>query len=146
MGEESRVQRISAQLRKIIDDRRQHGKKLHQDFFVLDERQQWEFEAGLAGSSFLAVKIRSENIDLREELRQIRASYKDAEETETKKFTRELSEKVLQDAEVAQLKAAIAKAEQVGCTLKEEIAALQSSNSHPSLDVRLHIGFDGLGS
>lgn len=100
---------------------------------MLDQRQQdmemrmdqWLHirEAGL-GHNYQAIKVRSGNQALREELEQLQAISKKSEglEVQNAMLVREK-----QEAEVVQLQAALAKAEEEGRALKEELARLQDN-------------------
>merc|ERR1712070_302738 len=121
-GEESRTERISAQLQSMAHERRREAKRLHQEFLALDERQK-DFEASLP-STLQATEVRKENDALGQELQKLLEGSENWEDEETQKARLQRHQ---QEAEMAQLQVQLAKADEEGCLLEEEFAKLQSS-------------------
>jgi len=120
--EDARAQRLSTQLRRTIQDRTRESARLQREFEALDTRQtaleaHW-LRMREGGSEFdlvkEAAKIRAENVSLREELA------------------------------LAQLRAELYRVEREGRSLKEELRHLEAGTLTPELEVRLHIGLDGM--
>jgi hypothetical protein len=128
-GEESRIQRLLAHLQKISEDQTRGALRLHQELWALDKRQQeveaqWlqTLEADTA-KQLEGSQVRKENQVLREQLQDLCKNLDLSKSSADAQRSR--LERAEQESELLELQAALAKAEEEGCSLNEELQRLQ---------------------